>query len=45
MEAVQHENAKGPWDHWMNERSTGPKEPSERELLVTRCDNLANARA
>ena len=45
VEAVQHGNPKGPWDHWMNERSTGPKELSEMELPANRCDNLANERA
>ena len=45
VEAVQHGNPKGPWDHWMNERATGPKELSEAELPINRCDNLANARA
>ena len=42
VEAVQHGNPKGPRDHWMETRSTGPATLSKEELKDNRADTLAN---
>ena len=42
VEAVQHGNPKGPRDHWMETRSTGPTTLSKEELKDNRADTLAN---
>ena len=42
VEAVQHGNPKGPRDHWMETRSTGPATLSKQELKDNRADTLAN---
>ncbi len=44
VEAVQHGNPKGPHDHWMGERATGPAKLSPRELKESRADTLENFR-
>ena len=42
VEAVQHGNPKGPRDHWMETRSTGPASLTKEELKDNRADTLAN---
>jgi hypothetical protein len=42
VQSVQHGNAEGPMDPWMNERATGPEELSEDELFLNRADCLEN---
>ena len=42
VEAVQHGNPKGPRDHWMETRSTGPATLSKEELKDNRADTLSN---
>ena len=44
VEAVQHGNPKGPRDHWMGERATGPATLSPAELKANRADTLENFR-
>ena len=41
-EAVQHGNPKGPRDHWMKTRATGPATLSKEELEENRADTLEN---
>lgn len=43
--SVQHGNAQGPLDNWMNESATGPERLSDRELATNRFATLANVRA
>ena len=42
VETVQHGNPKGPRDHWMKTRATGPANLSEEKLNENRADTLEN---
>ena len=44
VEAVQHGNPKGPRDHWMKTRATGPATLSQEALAENRADTLENFR-
>ena len=44
VEAVQHGNPKGPRDHWLKTRATGPATLSPIELKANRADTLENFR-
>ena len=44
VENVQHGYGKGPRDHWMKTRATGPARLSSKELAENRADTLENFR-
>ena len=44
VETVQHGNPKGPRDHWMKTRATGPASLSREALAENRADTLENFR-
>jgi uncharacterized protein len=44
VEAVQHGNPKGPYDHWMSAPATGPEALNKAQLAANRADTLENFR-